>query len=147
MKTIVTSLLALTPLFGIAQNQVKGMDNYTPVKEHFSDIEKVYIPESDTYDYVVLDDRGMDSRVNMRDFLTVKNELYRIFSDNGYSGIPEGVVISGQRTKVSSDEDFVREVKRKNAFLMIRYEMGNYYVYVNFNDEFCGIAVTKEFID
>jgi hypothetical protein len=142
MKTLffISALLITTSIHG----QLKGMDIYVPVPERTWDVTRMYITSADEYEYIETFD--YDNKISKAGLDLTYSELERIFSNNGKK-VPKGTIISYNPRIGTSKAGIAKAIQMGERFVMIRYELDDYYVYLNLQDEFCGIAVTKEKID
>lgn len=122
--------------------QFLGMDEYVPVEESTYRFEKQYVIGENLYDYQIQDEEGADGNVSFQDFEIVWYEMNRILTDNDLT-VEVDEVVHG---KSSGDfESIVKALKKNTKHVMIRYKMSNgYYLFLNLQDSFCGIAITEE---
>lgn len=143
MKTVIT-LFAIAITFS-GTSQLLGFDSYQTTRERNFDSEKQYIPSEDSYEYVLLD--GEADGISLFLFEEMWAEMNKIFSENGLS-VPKGKLIKDSDKSKTTNESIQNAIVNGETFIMIRYELKNgYFVYLNLQDDFCGLAVTKEFID
>jgi len=144
MKMIYKFLVALLPFISSAQG-FTGMGEYVNSDKLTYDYEKQYFAQTGSYDYQVQDD--FDDKISLDAFNLVWEEMHRIIDENGLRIISSGVIAGGG--KMSTDYNGVlSDLSKGTKYIAIRYELSNgYYVYINLQDSFCGMSITRERVD
>jgi hypothetical protein len=125
--------------------QLKGMEEYIVVADLSYDNEKQYSTSEGDYDYQVQD--AVDNHVSMRLFNSVWKELNRVMQTNGVTDADASVLVGPRKFDLT--QAGIRDVLLKGCnHIKIRYDLKNgYFAYLNLQDEFCGLAISKDKVE
>lgn len=139
MKTLISFLLISASAY---TQTLSGVEEYQPVDRLSFNSDKQYIYTEDTYDFQVQDE--FDNKISLSAMDIVWDEMFRIMEKNDVKDVVVRVV-AGPRDLTHSYKDIAASIKNGCNYIVIRYDMGNgYFAYLNLQDGFCGMAITKE---
>jgi hypothetical protein len=131
--------------FGTFAQELNGIEEYQFTEKLDFTNDRQYIVSEGTYDFQVQD--AYDNVISLTALETVWDEMFRIMEANNIEDVTPFVMYGPQGLRPEYI-DIVNKIKKGCNYIIIRYDMGNgYYAYLNLQDGFCGMAITKSKID